>query len=134
MLHVLCNDSELIEIIIFFLEVGLGISKGASSCKCWNQQWVRKTKRCFQASVSADFKDTEMLKSVCNSFKQGWLFDEVINSYFWCLEKSNPAILYAPSTSMMVMQKGVPCGQLWKDVNIFLKKFIIAPWNPTDYH
>ena len=75
-----------------------------------------------------------MLKSVCNSFKQGWLFDEVINSYFWCLENSNPSILYAPSTSMMVMQKGVPCGQLWKDVNIFLKKFIIAPWNPTDYH
>ena len=62
------------------------------------------------------------------------VFDEVINSYFWCLEKSNPAILYAPSTSMMVMQKGAPCGQFWKDVNIFLKKFIIAPLNPTDYH
>ena len=70
MLHILCNDSKLIEIIIFFLEVGLGISKGASSCKCWNQQWVRKTKRCFQASVSADFKEAFTKHDVENSYRR----------------------------------------------------------------
>ena len=75
-----------------------------------------------------------MLKGVCKDFKQGWLFDEVVNSFFWCLQESNSHILYAPSTSMLVLQKNAPCGRLWKDEDVTLKKFIVAPWNPTNYH
>lgn len=74
------------------------------------------------------------LKSVSKAFTPGWLFDEVINSFFWCVQEKYSNILYAPSTSMLALQKGLPCGRLWKDDNITTKHFIIAPWNPSGSH
>ncbi len=75
-----------------------------------------------------------MLLSYCKEIRAGWLFDEIINSYFWCLQEIYSNVLYAPSTSMLVLQKGSPCGRLWSDVDISTKKYIIAAWNPTNVH
>ncbi len=80
-------------------------------------------------------RGTEMLLvSICEEFRPGWLFDEVINSFFWCLQERYSHVIYAPSTSMLVLQKQSSSGRLWKDVNISTKRYIIAPWNPTDDH
>ena len=75
-----------------------------------------------------------LLKSISKEFKTGWLYDEVLNSFFWLLQEKNKNVLYAPSTSMLAMQKGLPCGRLWVGEEITTKDFILAPWNPTDYH
>jgi hypothetical protein len=72
-----------------------------------------------------------LLKSID---KTGWVFDEVLNSFFWLLQEDNSNMLYASSTSMLALQKGLPCGRLWQGDNIATKDFILAPWNPTDYH
>ena len=75
-----------------------------------------------------------LLKSVNRQFIAGWLFDEVLNSYFWLLQENYRNVLYAPSTSMLALQKGLPCNGLWKGEDITTKDFILAPWNPTDTH
>ena len=75
-----------------------------------------------------------LLKSISKEFKTGWLYDEVLNSFFWLLQEKNKNVLYAPSTSMLAMQKGLPCGRLWVGEEITTKDFIFAPWNPMDYH
>ena len=43
-------------------------------------------------------------------------------------------MLYAASTSMLVLQSKLPSGRLWKDENIATKNFIITPWNPSGCH
>jgi hypothetical protein len=75
-----------------------------------------------------------LLKAQNEEFKPGWLFDEVLNSYFWLLQENHQNVLYAPSTSMLALQKGLSCGRLWKGEVLTNKDFIFAPWNPTNYH
>ena len=75
-----------------------------------------------------------LLKSISKEFKPGWVYDEVVNSFLWFLQKNKKTVLYAPSTSMLALQKGLPCGRLWEGDDITSKDFIFAPWNPTDYH
>ena len=75
-----------------------------------------------------------LLLSICESFNPGWLFDEIINSFFWCLQGKYQNITYASSTSMLALQKQSPSGLLWKHIDISTKKYIFAPWNPTDRH
>jgi hypothetical protein len=68
-----------------------------------------------------------LLKALNEEFKPGWLFDEVLNSYFWLLQENHQNVLYAPSTSMLALQKGLPCGRLWKGEVLTNKDFIFAP-------
>jgi hypothetical protein len=75
-----------------------------------------------------------LLLSICESFSPGWLFDEIINSFFWCLQGRYQNITYASSTSMLALQKQSPSRLLWKNIDISTKKYIFAPWNPTDHH
>ena len=75
-----------------------------------------------------------LLRSVSGAFKPGWLFDEVLNSFFWSLQERYPKVLYAASTSMLVLQSKLPSGRLWKDENIATKNFIITPRNPSGCH
>ena len=75
-----------------------------------------------------------LLLSICESFSPGWLFDEIINSFFWCLQAKYQNITYASSTPMLALQKQSPSGLLWKNIDISTKKYIFAPWNPTDRH
>ena len=67
-------------------------------------------------------------------FIPGWLYDEVINSFFWCLQKEYVNVLYAASTSILSLQNGGQAGRLWLEKSNEKNQFIIAPWNPTDYH
>ena len=75
-----------------------------------------------------------LLLSICESFSPGWLFDEIINSFFWCLQNRYHNVMYASSTSMLALQKQSPSRLLWKDIDISTKKYIFAPWNPTNDH
>lgn len=76
-----------------------------------------------------------LLSSVsATTFKPGWLYDEIINSYFWCLQEKYENVLYAASTSMLSIQRGGQAGRLWTEDNNEREEFIIAPWNPSDYH
>lgn len=67
-------------------------------------------------------------------FIPGWLYDEVINSFFWCLQEEHVNVLYAASTSMLSLQNGGQAGRLWSEKCNEKKQLIIAPWNPTDCH
>jgi len=68
-------------------------------------------------------------------FIPGWLYDEVINSFFWCLQKECINVLYAASTSMLSLQNGGQAGRLWsEESNKKKNQLIIAPWNPTSCH
>ena len=49
-----------------------------------------------------------LLKSIDKQFKTGWVYDEVLNSFFWLLQENNSNMLYASSTSMLALQKGLP--------------------------
>ena len=59
---------------------------------------------------------------------------DLINSFFWCLQGKYQNITYASSTSMLALQKQSPSELLWKHIDISTKKYIFAPWNPTDHH
>ena len=76
-----------------------------------------------------------LLRSVCEKpFIPGWLYDEVINSFFWCLHEEHVNVLYAASTSMLSLQHGGQAGRLWSEKCNENKQLIIAPWNPTNCH
>ncbi len=76
-----------------------------------------------------------LLSSVSGkAFRPGWLYDEVMNSFFWCLEEQYANVLYVASTSMLSLQNGCQAGRLWSDISDEKKELIIAPWNPTGYH
>ena len=81
-------------------------------------------------------RGTQILLSSVNEkpFIPGWLYDEVINSFFWCLQKEYVNVLYAASTSILSLQNGGQAGRLWLEKSNEKNQFIIAPWNPTDYH
>ena len=81
-------------------------------------------------------KGTQILLSSVHEkpFIPGWLYDEVINSFFWCLQKECVNVLYAASTSMVSLQNGGRAGRLWSEESNEKNQLIIAPWNPTNYH
>ena len=74
------------------------------------------------------------LKALDTDFRQGQLYDEIINSYFWLFSKRHPEIMYAPNTSMTALMSGSSCRLLWKDEHIEGKQYIFLPWNPTGDH
>ena len=80
-------------------------------------------------------RETQILLSSMSEkpFIPGWLYDEVINSFFWCLQEDHEHVLYAASTSMLSLQNGGQGGRLWSEKSNE-KNLIIAPWNPTHCH
>lgn len=76
-----------------------------------------------------------LLSSVSETtFIPGWLYDEIIHSFFWCLQEKYSNVLYADSTSMLSLQNGSRAGRLWAEKCTEKIEFIIAPWNPSNYH
>ena len=74
------------------------------------------------------------LKALDTDFRQGQLYDEILNSYFWLFSQRHPEIMYAPNTSMTALMSGSSCRLLWKDEHTEGKQYIFLPWNPTGDH
>ena len=68
------------------------------------------------------------------NFKIGWLHDEVINSYFSVICKSQEKVLYCGTTEALLISHGKSFRRLWKNESIQKDSVIIIPFNPTGYH
>ena len=81
-------------------------------------------------------KGTQVLLSSVSktTFKPRWLYDEVINSFFWYLQGQHANVLYVDSTVMLSLQNGCKAESLWREKGTEKMEFIIAPWNPSNYH
>ena len=75
-----------------------------------------------------------MLKVRDKQFRCGWLYDEIINSYLWCICESNKLYLYVSSMINQILEKGGSIKKLWENVDLTCKKFIFIPWNPSNFH
>jgi hypothetical protein len=74
------------------------------------------------------------LKVWDKDFRAGWLYDEVINTFFWNMQEENPRLLFAPSTTMTAIMHGSSTWKLWSNKSIEEKDFVFIPWNPTGNH
>ena len=68
------------------------------------------------------------------NFKTGWLHDEVINSYFSVIYKSQAKVLSCGTTEALLTSHGKSFRRLWKNESIQKHSVIIIPFNPTGYH
>ena len=75
-----------------------------------------------------------MLKSQDAAFKTGWLYDSIIDAFFWCLKQQNANLLVIQSCSMLVLQHGLSSSRILKGEDFSKMDWIIAPWNPTNSH
>ena len=68
----------------------------------------------------------------------GWLYDEVIDSYFLNLLHEHPDILYCTSSVMASLLKNykndIHVGRLWSEEFLTPARYILAPFNPTNSH
>ena len=67
------------------------------------------------------------------NFKIGWLHDEVINSYFSVICKSQEKVLYCGTTEALLISHGKSFRRLWKTESIQKDSVIIIPFNPAGY-
>ena len=68
------------------------------------------------------------------NFRIGWLHDEVINSYFSVMYKSQAKVLSCGTTEALLISHGKSFRRLWKNESIQKDSVIIIPFNPTGYH
>ena len=62
------------------------------------------------------------------------MHDEVINSYFSVICKSQEKVLYCGTTEALLISHGKSFRRLWKNESIQKDSVIIIPFNPTGYH
>ncbi|XP_064633053.1 uncharacterized protein LOC135491247 [Lineus longissimus] len=76
------------------------------------------------------------LKAMDPVFREGWLYDEILNAYFNCLCRENQNLLYISSCSMLIIEKGSSIGSLFTEEkeNLAGETLIIAPWNSSGGH
>ena len=81
-------------------------------------------------------EELRKIKAVRPDFHKGWLYDEVINSFFWMLTIENENVLYIESSFILVYSKvrKTSLRLLWKGENIADKLFVIVPWNVNENH
>ena len=64
----------------------------------------------------------------------GWLHDEVINSFMFCLTKDFTDTIYCASSEALLIAHGKSFGRPWKDINVSIVKKIFIPFNPNNLH
>ena len=67
------------------------------------------------------------------NFITGWLHDEVINSYFSVMCKTQEKVLYYETTEALLISHGKPICRLWKNQPIQKNSVIIIPFSSTGY-
>ncbi|XP_078495388.1 uncharacterized protein LOC113474043 isoform X2 [Ciona intestinalis] len=67
-------------------------------------------------------------------FRVGWLYDEIIDSYLWCLCQNNKQIMFADSAVAQCMKSGLSVKRLWANMTLENMKFIFIPYNPSRIH
>lgn len=77
-----------------------------------------------------------VLRSVDPSFTTGWLFDDVIDAYLWCLKHGHPGkyVQLIASPVMLVLQNGLSSDRVWRGEDLSRVDWMFAPWNPTGNH
>ncbi|XP_071810822.1 uncharacterized protein [Apostichopus japonicus] len=74
------------------------------------------------------------LKVWDKEFRAGWLYDEVINAFFWKMQEDNPRLIFAPSTTMTAIMHWSSTRRLWSIESLDDKDFAFIPWNATGNH
>ena len=88
-------------------------------------------------SVEPALSRTELaqLKKMDLSFKSGWLFDEVIDSFMWNMQQVNTSFVFLSTTLMAHLErKGTSIHLLWRNEDLTCKDWVFSPWNPSRYH
>ena len=68
------------------------------------------------------------------NFKIGWLQDEIINSYFSVICKTQEKVFYCGTTEALLILHGKSFLRLWKNQLMKRDSVMIIPFNPTGYH
>ncbi|XP_035663612.1 uncharacterized protein LOC118407260 [Branchiostoma floridae] len=79
-------------------------------------------------------EEKEALNSHDGKFVTGWLYDSIIDSFFYLLENQHEKILCASCTLMTACLSGSSVRAVWQNVDITRKDFILIPWNSTGGH
>eukprot|EP00794_Sanderia_malayensis_P001718 gene1718-1917_t len=78
------------------------------------------------------------LKKADATFRTGWLYDEIIDSFFWKICKEYDNVLLCPTLVTLAMaerrRSQFSIKHLWKDLDINSARIILAPWNPSRNH
>ena len=77
-------------------------------------------------------------KEVDRVFRTGWLYDEVIDSFFWNICSEHTDLLLCPTLVTTALatrhQAQVGIQRLWMEEDINSARVILAPWNPSRNH
>nr|CAB3262918.1 uncharacterized protein LOC100185158 [Phallusia mammillata] len=88
--------------------------------------------KCLEPEL--DLEERQLVLLSDKNFKEGWLVDDVLNSYLWSLCQEYKHVLYASSEHSSLLQQDMAVPELWQDETINGKKYIFVPWNPTGAH
>ena len=91
-------------------------------------------------SIEPSLSNVEIyrLKEVDCVFRTGWLYDKVIDSFFWNICNEHTDLLLCPTLVTTALarrhqaQVGIQC--LWMEEDINSARVILAPWNPSRNH
>ena len=105
--------------------------KGFSLNKCISKNGPRSVSllqlKCLEPPLSrSELALLRLLRIHIKQFQFDWLYDEIINSYLWCLCKQHPNFIYASSVIGQVLQKGCSIEKLWDGIDLFGKKWLFS--------
>ena len=84
------------------------------------------------SNISSDKIAT--LKKIDNSFKPGWLQDEVIGSYFFNLVRQQYQVKYCGSTEALALSHCRSVNLLWDGDGLTNIRYAFVPYNPSGRH
>ena len=74
------------------------------------------------------------LKKIDNSFKPGWLQDEVIGSYLFNLVRQHDQAKYCGSTEALALSHCRSVNLLWDGDDLTNIRYTFVPYNPSGRH
>ena len=84
------------------------------------------------SNISSD--KTATLKKIDNSFKPGWLQDEVIGSYLFNLVRQHDQVKYRGSTEALALNHCRSVNLLWDGDDLTQTRYTFALYNPSGRH
>ena len=84
--------------------------------------------------VDISQQEVDFTKSFRRDFCKGWLFEDVIDSYFEWLSLRNPSILICKSTIFLSILPSPTLELLWQNEYVRQKDLILAPYNIDSNH